>query len=213
VKGVEFADKREEQTNFFAKYRIPPNKFYVAGMGTATLRKGIDLFIEACALVCHVDPNVHFVWIGDFIDDHERRMATEMMQNLGLNESSFTLTGFISPHPNNLLPFDILTLTSKEDPYPLVVLEAAFLKIPSIAFKGTGGIGEFIEDDAGFILEERSARSLSETITYLKQNQLLITEKGNTAFKKVTERHSNPDLIIEQFETAIAHVMYESFAP
>lgn len=212
VKAVEFADKREEQTNFFAKYRIPPNKFYVVGMGTATLRKGIDLFIEACALVCHVDPNVHFVWIGDFIDDHERRMATEMMQNLGLNESSFTLTGFISPRPNNLLPFDILTLTSKEDPYPLVVLEAAFLKIPSIAFKRTGGIVEFIEDDAGFILEERSGQSLSETIIYLRQNQLLIAEKGNAAFKKVTERHSNPDLIIEQFETAVAHVMNKSLA-
>lgn len=199
--------KLEKQKEFFEKHNIPFDKFYVAGMGTATFRKGIDLFIDACAVTTRADPNIHFVWLGDFIDEEERILMSHKIRELAISETEFTLTGFIPNNSYNLLPFDTLALTSKEDPYPLVVLEAALLKIPSIAFKGAGGMDEFIKDDAGFLLETRSASSLAEAILFLKENQFEILERGNNAFKRVKELHSNPSLILEQLDAAISYAL------
>lgn len=201
----QLAKKQQRQKDFFDRYNLPSGKFYVAGMGAASLRKGIDLFIEAASIVARSDSNIHFIWLGDFIDDEEKNQINNKMRELGT--FSFTLTGFIPHDAYNLLPFDILALTSREDPYPLVVLEAALLKIPAIVFKGSGGMEDFIKMDAGFLVETMSAQSLAEKVLYLKKNKEEITEKGISAFRKVKELHSNPSLIFEQLDRAITYLI------
>jgi glycosyltransferase involved in cell wall biosynthesis len=47
---------------------------------------------------------------------------------------------------------DVFVLTSREDPYPLVCLEAAALEKPIVCFEGGGGTPEFVEADCGFVV-------------------------------------------------------------
>lgn len=194
-----------QKQNFFLKHEIPYSKFYVAGIGTANYRKGIDIFIEASKLIQAVDPNIYFIWIGDFIEEDVREKMTSIIHNE--NIENLRITGFIPHLPDNLVPFDILALTSREDPYPLVVLESAQMSIPTIGFSGTGGIDDFIENDAGFLLKERTSQALANKILFLKNNRELLKQSGYNAQQKVKHLHCKPSLIIEQFNSAVENVL------
>jgi glycosyltransferase involved in cell wall biosynthesis len=198
--------KEEKRSSFLEKYGIPAGKFYVVGMGSANLRKGIDMFVEICEKTIAMDKDVHFVWIGDFLDTETKTNIEQKVENRRLVDH-LTITGFIANSTDNLLPFDIFALTSREDPYPLVVLEAAFLEIPSICFEGTGGIGSFVEKDAGFQVKDYSTTQFAERIVELKGNRMLLEEKGKNARKKALRLHSDDKNIIEQFRKGVLSIL------
>ncbi len=183
-------DKKNHAALFFKKYKIPENKFLVFGMGTADLRKGFDYFVEICALVTKNLPSIHFVWMGNYTDALFERSMKNLIKEKKL-EQHITVTGKIPFDKNNLMPANIFLLTSREDPYPLVVLDAAFLQIPSIAFDGAGGAPEFIEDDAGWLIEDFSLAKFAEKIIHLKNNSAEIDLAGKNAWQKARSLHGN----------------------
>jgi glycosyltransferase involved in cell wall biosynthesis len=194
-----YTNKSIFQSKFFQKFNIPEGKFYLVGMGLAGYRKGIDLFVEIANLVCLADKDIHFTWIGDFEDETMHHLITSKIRDYGL-ESSITLTGQLSHTVSNLCPFDLFLLTSREDPYPLVVLEAAQVNVPTISFLDSGGIKEFILPECGWCIAEFSISEMVGKILYLKKNRKEIEERGRRAYKKVVEWHSNEKLIFDQFE-------------
>lgn len=178
-------------------------KFLVVSMGTATHRKGFDLFMEVCNLLKH-DPEIFFIWLGDFVDHEMKNKFEEYAERHGLSQK-ITVTGFLPYSFSALLPFDLFLLTSREDPYPLVVLEAAFNKLPSISFE-SGGITEFISTDAGWIVPDFSVSQMAEKILELKKNPSRVAEVGGAAFEKVKRLHANEETIILQLSTLINEV-------
>lgn len=191
-------NKEHNKTFFLESYSIPFDKFYVVGMGTAALRKGIDLFIKICKRVIIKDQTIHFVWIGDFVEERLKKRMNQLVKEEGISDF-FTITGFIPNAIENLEPFDVFALTSREDPYPLVVLESAYMGIPTISFSGNGGMDIFIDNDAGFLVPEESITLFAEKIIELKDNPNLLREKGLNAKNKVMKLHSDKSLIIQQF--------------
>lgn len=178
------------------------NKFYVVGMGSATYRKGIDIFVGAAQKAKEQNQNIHFVWIGDFLDEETKikianEIAVHQLENL------VTITGELPHSLKNLLPFDVFILSSREDPYPLVVLEAALTKIPSICFADTGGAQEFISDDCGWIVDEISSEKLFEKISEVKNQKEEIKKRGQMAFEKCIKLHTEANLIRKQFNEII----------
>ncbi|MEO7209373.1 MAG: glycosyltransferase family 4 protein, partial [Chitinophagaceae bacterium] len=156
-------DKKNLTALFLKKYKIPENKFLVFAMGTADVRKGFDYFVEICAMVTKREPSIHFVWLGNFTD----ALFESDMKNLIADrklEQKINITGKVPFDKNNLMPANIFVLTSREDPYPLVVLDAAFLQVPAISFDGAGGAPEFIEDDAGWLIDDFSLPKFAEKI-------------------------------------------------
>ena len=58
----------------------------------------------------------------------------------------------VCPNPLDYLSaLDIFALTSREDPFPIVMLEAASLGLPLVCFESTGGGPEFALHKAGLI--------------------------------------------------------------
>ena len=110
----------------------------VVGMiGTSDYRKGYDIFLETARKMKNND--VHFVWVGS---DDEKSFQKDL--NLSL----------IKPCENYLEYyhlFDIFYLSSREDPYPMVIVEASAFGIPIICFKNAGGAQEFVDKKVGFI--------------------------------------------------------------
>lgn len=183
----------------FKKYlQFSENKFYVVGMGVGSFRKGIDLFIEAAQITNEVEENIHFVWIGELV---EEKMKSEILNKIATYQlqNTVTITGQLPYSLNNLLPFDLFVLTSREDPYPLVILEAALMKIPSVCFANTGGIQEFVSNNCGWVVDEISPKKLAEKIIGIKNNPGEISRRGENAFKKCLELHTDEDLIYAQF--------------
>ncbi|MES1224508.1 MAG: glycosyltransferase family 4 protein [Bacteroidota bacterium] len=188
---------------FREKYDLS-GAFVVGNAGVLCDRKGTDLFIEVCCKVVSRNRDIKFCWIGQFEDRETKEKLTKLIKEKNI-EKNIVLTGPLPHHYYNFNSFDLLFLSSREDPYPLVVIEAAFMKIPSICFKDSGGITDFINDDAGWAVGNFSVDEVAQRIIDLfnaHREQLSI--KGKAAFKKALELHSDKAVILSQFNELIS---------
>jgi glycosyltransferase involved in cell wall biosynthesis len=85
---------------------------------------------------------------------------------------------------------DVFYLPSREDPFPLVCLEAAQCGIPVICFEDAGGMPGFVENDAGFVIPFEDVDAAADKILFLYQNPSVLTGLGAAARKKFLQRHS-----------------------
>ncbi|ACY33510.1 glycoside hydrolase family 99-like domain-containing protein [Comamonas thiooxydans] len=115
----------------------------IINMGYGDLRKGFDLFVQTARLVVGQRSDCHFVWLGT--------VPVDLQHWLSIDMNSEPLKGHL-----HILPFDkdvnaylngadAYALTSREDPFPSVVLEALCCGLPVVAFQGGGGYGEAIQ--------------------------------------------------------------------
>lgn len=194
---------------FANRFEVDINDFWVVGMGTATPRKGIDLFVKICSQVISQSDNISFIWIGEFLDVEFKAKIEAETQNLGIGKK-LVFTGKLPNSQELLTPFNLFLLTSREDPYPLVVLEAAYHSIPSACFEQSGGISEFVESDAGWLISDFSLEEMSKVVLYLAKNSQELESKGAKAKEKVIARHSDKERITRQLENALQHLkMYK----
>jgi glycosyltransferase involved in cell wall biosynthesis len=84
---------------------------------------------------------------------------------------------------------DVFALTSREDPYPLVCLEAAALGKPIVCFAGAGGAPEFVEQDCGFVVPYFDVTAMAGRIASLLESADCRIKMGAAARRKVAERH------------------------
>ena len=190
--------KSEFRKSFRRKWNLSEDVKLVAGMGSVSRRKGTDRFIEIAEKVIDMDEKVCFCWIGDFdYDEFSNQIRVKYFENR-IN-SRLIFTGQLPYSSHTLLPFDLFFLSSVEDPYPLVVLEASFLRVPTICFGNSGGSTELIKNGAGFILDNVSLDKAAEILFYLLQDRKILEEVGLKAYHRVVEKHSNKVVVKQIF--------------
>jgi len=172
---------------------ISSDAFVVVGSGYETWRKGKDLFVQLAACVrqrLKVE-NVHFLWVGGRIDNEEYYKIAHDIKKAGLKEYVH-FCGEVSNPLDYFAASDIFTLVSREDPYPLVCLEAAILGKPILCFDNAGGMPEFVEDDAGFVVPYLDVEAMADKVIDLIKDEKLREQTGERAAQKVKERHVIP---------------------
>jgi glycosyltransferase involved in cell wall biosynthesis len=177
-------DRTRQQV--FEELRVPDSSTLCIGGGSHNWRKGADLFVQLARIVSQRRPNAYFVWIGgsarDVIEiEHDVRLA-------GLAEN-VRFTGAVPRSADYFAAADVFVLTSREDPYPLVCLEAAALAKPIVCFAGAGGMPEFVEEDCGFVVPYLDLTAMADSIVSLLDSSESRTTLGAAARRKVTERH------------------------
>ncbi len=159
----------------------------VIGCGTASLRKGADLFCEVAARV-RADGlgSVRFVWIGQ---PGDADMA-EIIRRLDL-KNMVEMVGEVANPSAFFDQASVLLLPSREDPYPLVCLEAAERGVPTVCFdRRAGGIASFVEDDAGIVVPAFDVDEMARAVRKLLCNQEQCRRLGEAARDKVERLHS-----------------------
>lgn len=184
------------------KFDIGRTDFVVGAMGAISERKGIDLYIDVCKQVVSVNSSIKFIWIGAFESSEQETRLKTIIKDRQL-ETNVIFVGPLDYSIYNFAAFDILFLSSREDTYPLVVLEAAMMKVPTICFSGSGGIVEFIKDDAGWIIEDFSTNCAADKIIELQKKSDVVHLRGDQAFDRVLNLHCNKGLIIDQYNSII----------
>ncbi len=174
---------------------IPKNAFLIGGMGTVDLRKGVDVFLQV-ANKLKDNSNIFFLWVGGQESEIDYKNFQIDKSRLELNNITFQ-TSVKNPLDYMAL-FDIFLVSSREDPYPLVVLEAAMLSKPIICFDKAGGAKDFVENDCGSVIEYLNIDKVVQKIEDLKENHSLIKQMGDSARSKVLERH-NQTLAFQTF--------------
>jgi glycosyltransferase involved in cell wall biosynthesis len=184
-------------------YNIPHDAVIIGGCGNAEWRKGNDIFNWiARRVIQKTSPlPVYFVWVGAGPQHEIYELIKSDIHLMGLEERII----LIPPTPQALdyiSRFDVLMLSSREDPYPLVVLEAALNETPVVCFDGAGGAPELIESDAGFVVPYMDISAASEAIIKLILDPNMRETMGRKGREKVLERH-NTDKSVSKIETII----------
>jgi Glycosyl transferases group 1/Glycosyltransferase Family 4 len=170
--------------------KIPAHAPVIGGSGTTDWRKSPDLFVQlARPLQKRMAPKeVHFVWVGGDASGPEFGMLWHDVRRIGL-EPFVHFVGHRENPRDYFAAFDAFALTSREDPYPLVVLEAAALGLPILGFEKSGGIGEFVENDAGFMVPFLDVDAMSARAAELLNDENLRRKLGARAREKAAQRH------------------------
>jgi glycosyltransferase involved in cell wall biosynthesis len=184
-------------------YKIPADAIVIGGCGNAEWRKGNDIFNWIAKRVIHKTQPlpVYFVWVGAGPQHEIYELIESDIRLMGLSDRII----LVPPTPNALdyiNRFDVLLLSSREDPYPLVVLEAALQEIPVVCFEDAGGAPELIESDAGFVVPYMDISAASEAVIQLILDPSLRDSLGQNGRKKVLERH-NTDKSVGSIEAII----------
>ncbi|MEJ6122039.1 glycosyltransferase [Vibrio sp. 2-Bac 85] len=187
------------------QFGIDQDAFVVTGCGTLYWRKGADIFIETARYTrSFTDKKIKFVWIGDGPDRDELESS--------LTDEDRQYIKFIGNYKNaNELSAmaDVFYMSSREDPFPLVVLEAAQHAIPAICFDEATGITEFIKYNSGTIIEKiNSLEAAKAVVTYLENSNLLI-EHGNAAKQQLFSQYTSDIQNQKIFKTIYQNTDYQ----
>ena len=144
------AGKLEARKRLRQKLCVPQSAKIVLCVGYADHRKGVDLFVEIGKQVMRERDDVHFLWVGHFDVTMEAGIR-EAIAAADL-ESRFHFPGIDPDTDLYYAGSDIYALTSREDPFPSVVMEALQVEIPVIGFAGAGGFVELLKRGTGVVV-------------------------------------------------------------
>lgn len=180
-----------QQPNIYTSLGLPATALIVGGCGNAEWRKGNDLFIALARQVIGREAGttapIYFVWVG--VPDGSLRDDLLLdIRKAGLTDR----VHLIPPTPDVLRymsRFDVFALSSREDPYPLVVFEAGLCEVPVVCFDGAGGAPELVETDGGFVVPYLDLDTMSRRIFELLSQPDLRRTLGKRLGQKILERH------------------------
>lgn len=174
---------------------INQDAFVIGGAGAEMWRKGRDLFVQLAALIGrdrrHRD--FQFIWLGSH-PDVESAMWLRHDAQLSGCESVIHWVGPVKNPEAFFSAMDAFAMTSREDPMPLVALEAGMMGLPVICFSSAGGTADWVKDEGGFTVPYLDISAMAEKMLLLSNDQGLLREKGANA-RKITDSHYTVDIV------------------
>ena len=171
------------------------NTILLLGCGTAEPRKGLDIFIRVAYQVLENCKEEHrsrikFAWYGcpPYSDNYVDFCKFDA-KRLGIDE-------FIEFKPasdefaERLAQATAFILTSREDPYPLVILDSMANGVPFVCFEDAGGSATIAKSGPGIAIPYGDEQLFAESINYLIDNPARCEQLGRAGKKKVILDHN-----------------------
>jgi glycosyltransferase involved in cell wall biosynthesis len=197
VAGIERAASRSGATGAGEAAGDPTVSLVIGACGHATERKGTDLWLTVAEQVHRARPETRFVWVGR---DGDRYASTDAARALG---EAVRFAGESEQPLREIAAFDIFTLPSRYDTFPLVVLEAMALGRPVVAFDA-GGAGRQL-GEAGVLVEAGDVDAFSQAVLDLIDDPARRAELGAAARARVLEHFD-----LSSFGPRVRHVVEEA---
>lgn len=154
--------------------------YVVGGAGRIGWRKGFELWLQTAVYLADKlgRDNIRFEWVGaeDDLREFEMRLTA---RKLGVDDivSILPMTGDPFPH---YARFDVFLMTSWEDPFPIVVLEAMGIGKPVVCIQDSGGPAEQVAE-TGIVVDRFDAKLLGDAICTLRDNPANAARMGDAA--------------------------------
>jgi len=190
---------QKDKENLRKELAIPSNHLIVGIASAQELRKGtemIPLLVQKIAQ--KTDIPFTFINLGGDSKSSAVRCSKIDAEKLGIADTMI----FVSHNkfPNDYINlFDIFLLMSREDPFPLVMLTAAKLKKPIIAFEKSGGATEFLENEHGILVPYLDLDIMSTEVIKLMKEPQLREKLGKNIYKRLEEDYSDEKLTLDIF--------------
>jgi len=193
----------------------PENLFVVIGLGTVQLRKGVDLFLECAHKVSKLESKVpiRFVWFGHgynvkldgdysvYLHDQIKRSGIEQMCAI--------------THETDQLDYvyetaDLLFLSSRLDPLPLVSQDMMAHGKPVLCFEKATGLAEFLMDEPAVrncVIDYMDVEGAAAAVVELANDDAEYQRVGK-AFKDVLGKTFNLDRYAEKIHQHCEELIY-----
>lgn len=165
---------------------IPEDHRIVLNIGRIDPWKRQDLFLRMAKAIHDRHPGVIFVLVGEDKSPGKEYFyeLQKMTEELSLGKNVLFM-GERDDIPEILSECDLLVLTSKEEPFGRVVIEAMASRKPVVSFEG-GGVGEIIDDGrTGFLIREGDLPAMAEKVWMLLSGEQRREEMGACGQEKV----------------------------
>lgn len=172
-----------DQSGIRKRLNIPNDAIVIGGCGNFEWRKGVDTFLSVANAILSEKKDVHFLWIGIQKNSVEHQNILYDLEKMGIQEHVHV----IAPTMENMdymSCFDIFFLSSREDPHPLVMIEASLNKIPVVCFDKSGGAPEYVEQDERVIIPYGDIVAAKNKLISLIEEQTLREEIGQKMYEK-----------------------------
>lgn len=155
---------------------LPSEGLIVGSCGTIDWRKAVDLFLGMAWRLTtrNKGERVTFVWVGG--DGRAIAKATQEAAAMGIGDS-VRFVGIQHDPIDWFRLMDVFVLPAREDPFPLVCLEAASVRCPIVAFDN-GGMPELLVQGCGFVASYPDVNELAEKVARLLDDPVLRRSMG-----------------------------------
>jgi glycosyltransferase involved in cell wall biosynthesis len=197
----QITDAPAEAAAFREELGLGPADKLVLGVGYADLRKGFDLFLQTWSLVRQNHPNVHFCWAGGIDSGLLEWLGPEIKQAEATGR--FHLAGFRRDMQALYSASSVYALTSREDPFPTVALEALSVGVPVVAFEESGGIpGLLAEERIGAVVPYCDLPAMARAIEQIIRKPPSKSDRGRMA-DLIEAKFSFPEYVRDLLRLAV----------
>jgi len=156
----------EARNEIRSELSIPTDAKVVLNVGFADLRKGFDIFLQIARQMIAERPDVHFIWAGAIEQEMERWVQSDLDAALA---KRIHLIGFTNKMADYYSASDCLFLSSREDPYPSVVLEAMCVGAPVVLFQNATGFDSLISK-YGQVVDRNDTTQINRSLVHCLYN-------------------------------------------
>lgn len=180
--------KAEARQQLRQRLGISATANIVLCVGYADRRKGVDLFVEIGERVIRRHPDTHFVWVGHF-DVRMEPSIRDAVAEGGFGDQ-FHFPGLTRDTDLYYAGADVYALTSREDPFPSVVMESLQVGVPVVGFSGAGGFTALLEEGAGQVVAANDPVAFANAVAGLLADPALAQSLGSRGRALIEERYS-----------------------
>jgi glycosyltransferase involved in cell wall biosynthesis len=182
---------------------VSPDARLVLGCGTVDLRKGVDLFAQVARRVLlsgektegDFSFDIWFIWVGHLSDPALKNWLSHDAETAGIKDRIRFVGPCDDPSPY-FQAADVFVLTSREDPFPCVNLEAIASGLPVVAFEGAGGAPEVL-DRAGVVVPYLDVDAMGEAVVRLLSDDRAREAAGRAALE-LARQHLTWDRFVDE---------------
>lgn len=179
--------------------------------GTPIHRKGFDLFpqlVRECKRQFGEVP-FHAVWMGCGEGSAAHVEMEWDLKRLGVRDAVTLVPSVSLPTFRWLLSrLEVLTLLSREDPFPLVVLEAAMVGVPTVCFEGSGAIPDLAAEGCCVSVPYLDLPAFATAVCRLWRSREEARELAARCHRKVSD-----ELTLDVVAPRVAEVLLGGRAP
>lgn len=168
--------RNKARTELRIKLGLPEQSKIVLAVAYGDYRKGLDLFVDVALNVLNSNQNVFFVWVGNKEEELFSKVwpKVKFKQNIIFIPAQYDIALFYAGA-------DLYLLTSREDPFPSVVLEAMNVGVPIVGFDGAGGFKDIITEKTGILVPYLNTKEMSKAVLHLLNNEDLRLKLGENS--------------------------------
>jgi glycosyltransferase involved in cell wall biosynthesis len=162
-----------------------------AGNSAAKLAAPRTSAAPAAAAAAAAGAPLRFLWVGGPPAQSNEADALQWshdLQALGL-QGLCARVASTADVDDYYAAMDVFALTSREDPFPLVMLEAGVHAVPTVCFAGAGGGAEFVLPDAGLVVPYLDLEAFANAVQALRAAPAQRQAMGAAAQDRVRRQH------------------------